>query len=262
MNKALPTLLALLTATPTIQAAISYTLNGGVIATNFDALPTTGTNVVWANDSTITGWNLFTKDSAAITAIDAGTGSSTGGKFYSFGPTGDSDRALGGLASAGAYFGSPASGSVAGWIAVSVTNNTLTDLDVFTINYDGEQWRNGGNATAQTMVLEYGFGSSFSTVAAWTAPGTAFNFTSPIATATAATLNGNDPANRAAGLGGSVSGLTWTPGSTLWVRWTENNDAGNDHALSIDNVSFSAVPEPSVVVLGLAAFMIPLRRKR
>ena len=74
MNKALPTLLALLTATPTIQAAISYTLNGGVIATNFDALPTTGTNVVWANDSTITGWNLFTKDSAAITAIDAGTG--------------------------------------------------------------------------------------------------------------------------------------------------------------------------------------------
>lgn len=262
MNNVLPILLALLTTTSAIKAAISYTLNGDVVSTNFDSLPTTGTNVVWANDSTILGWNLFTKDSAAITAIDAGTGSSNAGKFYSFGPTAGADRALGGAASGGTYFGSPANGAVAGWIAVSVTNNTVTDLDVFTINYDGEQWRNGGNATAQTMVLEYGFGTSFSSVGTWTAPGAAFNFTSPIATATAAALDGNNSANRAAGLGGSVSGLTWAPGSTLWIRWIENNDAGNDHGLAIDNFSFSAVPEPSTLLLGLTAFMFPLRRKR
>jgi hypothetical protein len=37
-------------------------------------------------------------------------------------------------------------------------------LDSFTVGFDGEQWRDGGNTTAQTMVLEYGFGSAFNAV--------------------------------------------------------------------------------------------------
>src|SRR5262249_27115537 len=42
--------------------------------------------------------------------------------------------------------------------------------------------------------------------------------------------------NRTAGRGGTLNNLGWAAGSTLWVRWVENNDAGNDHALAIDNV--------------------------
>ena len=93
------------------------------------------------------------------------------------------------------------------------------------------------------MTLEYGFGVSFTTVPTWTAPGGSFDFASPIHTATAAALDGNGASNRTAGLGGTLNNLGWTVGSTLWVRWVENNDAGNDHALAVDNIRLG-LPAP------------------
>jgi hypothetical protein len=66
----------------------------------------------------------------------------------------------------------------------------------------------GGAATptAQTMVVEYGFGTSFTAVSTWTPSGSGFNFTSPVFTNTAsgAAVDGNT-AGLIAGLGGSVN---------------------------------------------------------
>src|SRR5262249_31632660 len=89
---------------------------------NFNTLPTSGTNQAWSNDTTLQGWYLLRQPAAApvaITTINATT--SNTGTFNSFGggttnPV--SDRALGGTGSGGAYFGSPSSGAVAGWMAV------------------------------------------------------------------------------------------------------------------------------------------------
>jgi hypothetical protein len=236
------------------DALVSYT--GGAYTQDFDTLITTGTNQPWANDTTIPGWSLFRQPSpgTAITTFNSGTGSSNAGNFYSFGIEGVNpltERALGGIASGGAYFGSPSSNATAGWIAVGLTNGTASPFTSFTANFDGEQWRDGGVAVtnppvspaAQTMVVEYGFGATFETVATWTAPGAAFDFTSPIftiTTATGAALDGNDAANRTAGKGGTVSDISWDPAATLWIRWTEKNDPNNDHGLAIDNFSFSA----------------------
>jgi PEP-CTERM motif len=50
----------------------------------------------------------------------------------------------------------------------------------------------------------------------------------------------------------TVGGLSWAPGQSLWLRWTDANDAGNDHGLAIDNVSVEAsgaVPEPSTLTM-------------
>ncbi len=166
------------------SGAVSYTSYGATVSQNFDTLATTGTPT-WTNDVTLTGWHLFRQPAAAPVAITTylpGTGSSGTGSFYSFGPALNSDRALGGVASGGAYFGSPASGNVAGYIAVSLTNSTAITLDTVLIGFDGEQWRNGGNATAQTMVLQYGIGATFAAVSTWTTPGGAYDFTSPVAT--------------------------------------------------------------------------------
>ena len=92
----------------------------------------------------------------------------------------------------------------------------------------------------ETLTLEYGFGSTFASVSTWlAAPGNGFNFTSPIHTATAAALDGNLAANRTTDLGGTLFNLSWTAGSTLWVRWIDSNDAGNDHGLAIDDVSIN-----------------------
>jgi hypothetical protein len=242
-------------------ASLVYNAPNAVLSQNFNSLASTGSNNSWTNNSTVNGWYLFNGAGSAITTYSAGVGSSTTGSFYSFG-TVDSDRALGGVGSGGTYFGSPATGAVAGYIAVGITNQSNITLNKFNVEFDGEQWRNGGNTSAQSMVMQYGFGASFAAVTTWNAPGGNFNWSSPVATSTAAAVDGN-VAGLVDGRGGEVTGLNWTNGSTLWIRWVELNDAGNDHGLAIDNFSFSAVPEPSAFllvgsVLGLAA----VRRRR
>jgi hypothetical protein len=248
---------------PSAFAAISVTSSSFTYSQTFDSLASTGTNVAWTNNSTLAGWYLFSGSGSALTNIDAGTGSGTAGKFWSYGGSGSSDRALGGLGSGGTYFGSPATGAVAGYIAVGLTNSSGGILREITFGYDGEQWRNGGNTTSHTMVLEYGFGATYSSVTSWTAPGSAFDFTGPIATATGAAVNGN-VAGLVTDRGGSLTGLSWTSGSTLWVRFTERNEAGNDHGLAIDNFEITkvAVPEPTAALLGAFGLLGILRRRR
>ena len=135
---------------------------------------------------------------------------------------------------------------MAGYIAVAVQNVTGGTLSQFTVSFNGEQWRNSGNPSLaqQTMVLEYGFGTTFAAVSSWTTPGGNFDWASPVATATAGAVDGN-----AAGLvnnrGGTVTGLSWADTDTLWIRWIERNDSDNDHGLAIDDFSITAVPEPT-----------------
>jgi hypothetical protein len=231
-------------------ATLAYTTSHTTTSQTFNTLPSSGAASAWTNDTTLDGWYLFNRTGGTVPTILPADGSGNTGSFNSFGTTSNSDRALGGTASGGAYFGSPPSGALAGYIAFGLTNGTGEKLDVFNVRFDGEQWRNGGNATAQTMVLEYGIGNTFGAVTTWTAPGGTFNFTSPVATATAAAVNGN-VAGLVTGLGGQIyipAGLA--AGETLWLRWIENNDVGNDHGLGIDNFSISAIPEPTAALFG------------
>ncbi|MFT3685851.1 MAG: hypothetical protein QM783_13170 [Phycisphaerales bacterium] len=203
----------------------------------------------------------------AITTYNAAPGSNTTGSFYSFGAASSNERAFGAIGSGGTYYGSQANGAVCGWIAVSLTNGTADTLTDVTIGFDGEQWRDGGSSgvtpAAQTMVLEYGFGATFGAVTAWTAPGGAFNWSSPVITNTGggAMVDGND-AGRVAGRGGTISNLAWEPGQTMWVRWVEVNDAGNDHGLAIDNFSFSATPTPGAAAVLSFGMLAATRRRR
>lgn len=218
---------------------ISLTAPTGNYVQEFNTLASSGSGNAWTNNLTLEGWFLFRQPvpGTALATYDASTGTSTAGSFYSYGLNAG-DRALGGLGSGGAYFGSPATGNIAGWMAVSFTNNTGGTINEITIAFDGEQWRNGGNATPHTMVLEYGFGSSFSSVSSWTEPGGNFNWTSPVASSSAGAVDGN-VAGKVSGRGGALNAINWINGSTLWVRWVERNDAGNDHGLAIDHFSLT-----------------------
>lgn len=234
-------------------ASFSYTTSGAVVSQNFDTLPSGGTlPAPWTNNSTLSGWYLFDRNSNALSTIRYGDGSSLTGSFYSFGSSNSSERALGGVGSGNAYFGSPAGGAVAGYISFSATNMTGQTLSSFTTAFNGEQWLAAADSLAQTMVFEYGFGTSFTTVSNWNTPSGTFNWSSTQTATSATNINGNT-AGLVSGRGGTIN-TTWSPGQTLWLRWIERNDTGNDHGLAIDDFSFSAitaVPEPSSMVIGI-----------
>jgi hypothetical protein len=224
---------------------------------NFDSLASSGAALSWSNDVTLEGWFLFRQPATgpvALTSYAVDSGSGNSGSFFSYGSTNASDRALGGLGSGGNYFGSPgpAAGNVAGWIALALTNSSGTTINALDLSFNGEQWRNGGNASAQSMVLQYGFGSTFAAVANWIAPGGNFNWTSPVVSATAAAVNGNVAGNgggRVSNRGGSLQNLGWLANSNLWFRWIENNDAGNDHGLAFDDLSINLGASLPVVTI-------------
>ena len=88
------------------------------------------------------------------------------------------------------------------------------------------------------MQLLYGFGASFTAVGSWTSPMGNFDWSSPIAASSATAIDGNN-AGLVANRGGGISNINWGAGSTLWFRWFETNDIGNDHGLAIDDISIS-----------------------
>jgi autotransporter-associated beta strand protein len=242
---ALATSIATLLALAPAHAQFEITGATGNTAQEFDSLISSGTNQAWVNDTTLTlgdstlnGWSLFNSLGAGIVSYNSGDGGSNTGNFYSFGAPSTTERSLGGTGSGGAYFGSPLTGGVAGYIAFSALNNSAATLNAFTLGFDGEQWRNGGNASPQTMALQYGFGANFTDVTSWVSPGGSFDWVSPVVGATAATVDGN-VAGLVANRGGTINGLDWQTGQTLWIRWIEVNDAGNDHGLGIDKFSLS-----------------------
>ena len=219
----------------------------GSYSQSFDALAASGSGNAWTNDLTLPGWFLFRQPAAspvAISSYNADSGAANTGSFLSYGTSGGSDRALGGLGSGGSYFGSPASSSVAGWFALALSNVSGSGIPTLNLSFNGEQWRNGGNTSAQSLVLEYGYGPSFEQVSSWTNPGAAFTWSAPVATASAAAVDGNST-GRVSGVGGTLdlSATPWAADATLWLRWTEANDPGSDHGLAIDDLAIS-LPQP------------------
>lgn len=245
------------------NAALSFT--GATYTQDFDSLLNTGTSNAWAQDSTLVGW--IARRSAGgpdVTAYRADTGSSNAGGLDSYGAASDTDRALGSVCSG-------STGTIT--FAVVLQNNTSDVLTSFDLSFVGEQWRMGGSTAATTPSLAQTLAFDFKTVAAFAVADVdaaatgytalpALNFTSPqFGPTTAAALDGNLPANQAS-LSATGVAITWNPGEFLVLRWTDINDANNDHGLAIDNVTFNATPAPgAIALLGLAG-VVAGRRKR
>jgi predicted extracellular nuclease len=227
-----------------ITSPSSALTNNGSITTlesplteNFDTLASTGTGILWSDNSTIPGWY------STRTAYNSGTGSSNTGALYSFGVAGTNpvtDRALGSVGSGG-------TGTIFWGVRfVNNTGNTITSLDV---NYNGEQWRTGGSSSAtpsvaQTADFQYQV-ANVGVITGANAPTTgwvnhdALDFTSPIfGTTVGAALDGNAAANRTAK--SSTINVTVAPGQEVWLRWVDIDHPNNDHGLAVDDLSVTA----------------------
>lgn len=209
----------------------SITALGVALTESFDTLATTGTNIAWTDNSTIPGWW------STRVAYNSGTGSSNTGALYSFGIAGTNpvtDRALGSI-------GSGSTGTI--YQAARLTNNTGETITSLDISYVGEQWRNGGNATAHTLTFQYqiadaGVVTGANTPATGWTDVSQLSFTGPVTGTTAATLDGNALANRIP----RAATLTVTVGNgqEIWLRWQDPDDSGSDHGLAIDDFSVTA----------------------
>jgi uncharacterized protein len=236
----------LVSSASSVWADISYTSNGQVVTQDFNSLGTAGAS--WTDDSTVAGW--FSNRTTYL----ADNGSSSAGELFSYGATGNSERAIGSVA------------HTVGQIqfGIRLTNNTGNTMTKLTVTYDGEQWRAANKDTAQALTFGYAIGSNLALGSLGYVGVSQLNFTSPTLTNGGA-LDGNAAANRVAGITFSINNIVWLPGQQLMLRWTDVDNTGNDHGLAIDNFNFVAVPEPTTFglgsLLGLAA-LASIRRRR
>jgi hypothetical protein len=241
----------------TSHAQINLNAGSASYSQNFNTLDSAGaqTDIAFLNNSTITGFYAAKQQGAGfptVAAYRSSQGGSNSGQLYSFGQTGNSDRAFGSISS-----GTPGTFNY----GFQLVNTDASDLTSLAVSYTGEQWRTGGAVTAaQELTFEYqvfpaGTGS-INAASGWTTVNPLSFVVTDTGTATAA-AGVTSPISTQA-LSGTVT-ATVSNGSELWIRWTDINNPGNDHGLGLDDLLLTAtfgaaVPEPgSLALLGLAA---------
>ena len=259
--------LASLLLTAGSVSAFAQTINlssvGQIYTQDFDSIVATAgafssTSGTQAAIPGLTGWSGVKLGGTGSTAMnlsaDAGTG--TTAALYSYGAASATDRALGSLAS----------GTNIPGFGAAFVNNTGATLTSFTLNFTSEFWRSSTSAQ-NILSFAYGLSGGGITSANYLSSASMTSFSSlnvvgPVPVTTNGALNGNDAANQAAI--NQTLALVWNPGDTLFIRWQDANDLGNDAGLAIDNLTFTAIPEPSTYALfaGLAGLTVAALRRR
>jgi hypothetical protein len=205
--------------TVSATASVSYSMPNLPYSQDFDSLPISPQNaslqatIPWTDDSTssatqtsIPGWYLYHPIAQATEGgvnqhqrLRVGAGTANTGSFYSFGASGATERALGSVGSNTMSDPPPATTNTDMFVALRLTNNTGQALGKFTLTYTGEQWRDAGNATPAAELLGFSYSLNATSPQDGAATFTSapeLSFTSPVATTTAGSLDGNLAANR------------------------------------------------------------------
>jgi hypothetical protein len=207
------------------NAQISVTTSTLTYTQTFDSLPDSTASGQSAAFN-LAGWKLDERGTGTLAndSIKANTGSSNGGDTYSYGiATGNSDRALGSLAS----------GSVRSAYGAFFVNNTNAVIDSILIKYNGEQYRSGDSANTYPDTLYFAYSNTAtvidSTSAAWTAE-PALNYLSTVTNLQGAVVPGTSTAIM------YKLDVNIPVGGTFAIRWLDNNQIGSDDGLAIDDL--------------------------
>jgi hypothetical protein len=276
-------LFAVLTVVGTSVATAQNNYSGGTYSENFDGMfKTDGTGQTFSPAigpigtqgaiPTLPTWR-------AARVAGTGTGNfalfadwggnpgttSSNARLYSYGwPASwgevSNDRALGSIAS----------GTLTPGLGTFFINTSSSAFGSITISFDREVWRNQNLPNDQSLSFAYGLSSSgildtdFLTHNSMTLfP--SLNATCPAGFASDPQVSypqtGNP--NYSQSVSATITGVNWAPGETLFIRWTDFNDDGNDAGISIDNLTMiAAVPEPcSGLLLGLGLATLALARR-
>jgi hypothetical protein len=270
MKKLLTALTAICAAaTMPVAAQVNYSSTNNTYTQNFNSLGT-NTSDAWVNNSNLPGWYALGSSNAfdPPTSIVRQTGSSTGGALGNFSTTATTaDRSIGWVfANAVGPVGTFAS------IGFGLSNTTGLSLDTFTLGYTGREWRGYSNNTPN-LTVQYKLGGSFDNSLTNSLSGDANWITISALTFVLPVTNNNLQTDGLStgffeSLTATVSGIAWDNEEVLWFRWRQENLAGTDAQMAIDDVSFSAVPEPSTYALlalaglGLAGYAARRRQRQ
>lgn len=207
------------------SGAVALTGPGAGASEDFDTLANSHGST---SDVLPTGWyfqEVGNSNANGTYLVDDGTSNS--GNTFSYGSSGNSDRALGALAS----------GSVQSTIGAQLRNDSGSHLSELNISFYVEQWRLGDLNGADALAFGYSIDATSLSSGSWSAF-QSLDAVSPVTSGPASSkLDGNAVANRAQ-VSATLTGLNLAPGASLWIRWTDINDAGVDDALAIDDVVF------------------------
>ncbi|TKC06593.1 T9SS type B sorting domain-containing protein [Pedobacter polaris] len=208
---------------------ISITALNTAKTENFDGMAPTATTPV-------SGW--FAVKAAGSNATTVGATiplvvyvtSANAGAAYNTGTPTATDRAIGSLAS----------GSLVPRFGAAYTNNTGSTVTAIDLSGVMEQWRSGSNAIVETLPFEYSLNATSigDATATWT-PLTAMDLVEKLTSTIVSTgVDGNLAINQTT-ISGSISSISLTNGSTIYIRWTDKDDTGNDGIYAIDNFSIT-----------------------
>jgi hypothetical protein len=170
------------------------------------------------------------------TRFGATDGDQISGGQISFGLPGDSNRALGLLAT-----------STTGYTAFGVKsiNNTGATLNCLNVQVTGEIWRQSD--IPKTLQCFYDIDPSatapMSTQATAYLPALNVSFSTVPADTGGVAVDGTNPANQMKLAVANQAITNWPPGAALWLVWEMADPAGKAQALAIDNFSFSATAQ-------------------
>lgn len=270
-HSALIALLALATIAPA-AAQVSYTDVNAVYTQNFDN-PSgwAGTTALpWSNGVTFANWYALSYAGPAAgtyttpATIKPSTFAFTSGlPIYIFRK---SDALTNGAF--GSYSQAAPTGSGV-YYGVYIQNNTGAAITSFSFGYTGAQWYSYLAAAVQTLTVSYSTDATALSDGTWTGLSD-MTFSTPRVPASTGNTNtdGTLPENQMV-LSTTVSDVSIAPGGSVWIRWFDVSDPGNDNALSIDNFYFtvagtpSAVPEPSTwaAIFGASALAVAVTRR-
>ena len=241
-------LLILLPFSPFAQfSTIPYTTAGHQYEQNFNQLPSSSASGSFTligkgphaldlaplSLTSLSGWQVLQiAGSQSNTNILTGTGSGTGSGIYSYGLSGNNNRALGTLASGTGVYA----------MGVVFENLTGSILNKIHIRYKATQWRKGGSGNTNNWQFSYQTRHASSIDTGNLIKKNEGNLISIHHSSGSATLNGHLSMNQS-NINITITDIVWKPGEKLILRWDDQDETGSDDGMAIDDFVFSATTE-------------------
>jgi len=240
-------LLVFLTATLPLAATAQISYTGGFYTQDFNTLP--GGTIYTPYTNFPAGWTVsstYNSGSYVWTTVTNGYSNNYGKYCFSL-TSGDPDKSL------GLVIGSTGPA----YLGARLRNATGTPLTSFSLSYHAKQWAKGAvTAADQKIPFSFSLDATNLTSGTYVAVPSLDMHSVNDGDGVFAALNGNAVSNQQS-IAGTVSGITWLPGQDLWIRWSGvSHPFSQSHAMAVDDVVFSEVPQIRILAIGPAHLQI------